>query len=184
MLQAGAQIDADMLAGFADRRLHPTAAAREAGVSRGTVARAAARHGVVLPRGTNVMRIDHREAVQDMKPLDAVEYLLGVIETFMPPIDLDLAWNWPGERMTPQEKRLVRVLAMSHVPVPRDVLFGALQGDRVAPRIEASDKLVDVVLARVRRKVAPQGVRIVNHYGHGWTVEAPAGFVWPWEAEA
>jgi hypothetical protein len=176
-------LSADDLRGMAERGLCPTHAALAAGVSRAQVNRSERRHGVTLPRamqGSAILRTDHREAVQDMKPLDAVEYLLGVIEAIIAPVDVDVVWNWPGAHLCPQEKRVLRVLALSRLPVSRETLFGALNGDRAAPPMEGDGKIVYVILRRVRRKVAPSGVKVVCHFGIGWTLDAPPGFVWPW----
>lgn len=175
MLSAGA------LQEMADRGLHPAAAARVANVSRWAVGQAELRHGLRLPR-VEILRVDHREAAQDMKALDAVEYLLDVIEAIITPLEVDLAWAWPGAHLCPQEKRLLRVLALSRLPVNRATLFGALNGDRAAPPMEGDGKIVDVILCKLRKKIAGAGVRIVNDHGVGWSVAPPAGFVWPWEA--
>lgn len=172
-------LSADDLQDMADRGLHFAAAARVANVSRWAVEQAEIRHGLRLPR-VEILRVDHREVVQDMKPLAAVEYLLDVIEAILPPIDADLDWAWPGIHLTPQEKRVVRVLALSRLPVSRELLFGALNGDRASLPLEGDGKIVDVLLCSLRRKLSPAGLRIVNHYGMGWTVELPEGFVWPW----
>lgn len=176
-------LGADDLRAFRAEGLHLSAAARVAGVSRQSVVRAERRCGVVLTRRQPgwILRIDHREAVQDMKPMEAVEYLLDVLESIIAPVDLETAWAWPGQHMTPQEKRALRVLALARLPVSRETLFAALNADRAGAPMEGDGKIVDVVLCRVRGKVAAAGVVLVNHRGVGWTVTAPAGFVWPWD---
>lgn len=179
-------VDAAQMEEFAERGLHLAAAARAAGVSADAIRRAEGRHGVSLRRIApgHVLRVDHREVVQDLKPMDAVEYLLDVLEAIIAPVSADVAWEFPGTTMTPQEKRVLRVIALSRVPVNRETLYGALNGDRVAHPMEGNGKIVDVVLCRVRAKVAQFGVRIVNRHGIGWSVEVPRGFVWPWAVAA
>lgn len=170
---------------FAARGLSPTQAAREAGVARATICRAEVRSGVTLTRKAcgDEWVVDHRAAVQDMKLLDAVEYLLDVIERIVIPGDAAVAWDWPGVHLAPQQKRLVYALASARAtPVSREALWHAIRSSSGAEDAPNGGKLVDVVLSRVRPVLQAAGIRVVTTFGMGWHLEVPPGFVWPWGA--
>ena len=150
------------------------------GMNRSAVRRREKATGIMLPRKPIGTGRSHRDVVQDMKPLDAVEYLLEVIESLRP---TDLAdWTFPGAHFSPSEKRILRAIVKAAPRIlTRDGAMDAIMAHRAGD--DAPDpKLFDVFIFNIRRKLRGQPVKIVTHRGLGWTVETDPGFVWPWEA--
>lgn len=159
----------------------PWSLARRAGVADIGIRRAEKRHGIRLNREREKPR-DYRAAVQDMKPLDAVEYLLEVIAQISnapPP-----AWVFPGVHLSKGERKLLFALAEARGRVlTKAALMSAYMAGREADD-EPELKLIDVMICHLRRKLAGTGIEIVTAWGVGWSISAPDGFVWPWEATA
>lgn len=70
--------------------------------------------------------------------------------------------------LSPMEDRLVRTL-MALRPAPRDAIMVSLYGtDCDDP---PQDKIIDVMVSRVRRKLRPFGYEIRNVYGVGYELK-------------
>lgn len=138
--------------------------------------------GVRLPRKPSGTGRSHRDVVRDMKPLEAVEYLLEVIES-MRRVTAD-DWVFSGVHFTASERRLLRAIAEAAPRVlTRDGAMDALMEPRAGDDAPEA-KIIDVHICKIRRKLRGQPVRIVTHWGLGWTIETGPGFRWPWESAA
>lgn len=174
----------DLLIGQA-QGLYPTALARKLGTSRVAVLFAEQADGIRLNRcipGERPLKADYRAAVEDMKPLAAVEYLLSVIDGLQDkPAQV---WELPGVHLTRGERNVLYALARAKGrTLSRDALLSAYMIDRGAddaPNV----KLVDVYICKLRKKLAATGATIRNSHGFGYGLSVPDGFVWPWEVSA
>ncbi len=116
---------------------------------------------------------NYRETAEKMRPLDAVNYLLDVIEFLTPalsdqhPID---AW---GLKLAPMERRLLAILYDAKGEcAPRERLMDVLYSDQLndAP----SDKIINVLICKLRQKI-PAGVSIATHWGRGFSLHFERG---------
>ena len=124
----------------------------------------------------------YREAVRDMKPREAVEYLLEVIEWTSGGAETGTARAViNGTRLEPMQDAVLRLLAKheGHV-VLSEAIEQVLRGRRTNPDIYYNDAAVSTY--RLRKILAETGVKIISSYGQGYTLIAPPGHVWPWEA--
>lgn len=131
--------------------------------------------------------MDYREHVQDMKPLEAVDYLLDLLDFFVAAPDADIAWTWPGAHLTPAQKRVVRALAqfggLQGGAVTRDQIMSVVYGSRNHDDWPDA-KIISVHLYRLRPILAEAGIEVAGVWGMGWRITVPDGFVWPWEVRA
>lgn len=165
--------------------VHLSQLARDIGCSRGAVQRAEEKYGVTilrLPHG--VLRpigfSGFRQAVQDMAPLDAVNFLLDVLGNLvgaLPDGRADI--GWPDVHLAPGERAILQILFRHEGRVvSRDAIMDALYGHSPdAPEA----KILNVFVCRLRPKVAGRGVTIATTYGVGWTLTRDQGVVFPWE---
>lgn len=165
---------------------HLTQLARDIGCNHGTVVRAEERYGIRLPRVPHGARgrpvgIDGiREAVQDMAPLDAVEFLLDVLGDLvgaLPQGGPEL--GWPDVHLTPVERSLLQMLFRHEGrTVSRGAIMDGLYGHSPsAPQ----DRVLDVFICKIRAKLVGRGVTIETTYGVGWMLTRAPGAVFPWE---
>lgn len=171
----------DLIAALRDGQSQADAA-RRFGVTHVTILRAEHRHGIHLDRRRERQPwTTHRDAVADMRPADAVEYLLEVIASLQD--EVKPSWRWPGVHLTPKHKLLLRCLADAKgAVVPRALLMRAYMvgsAGSVGPDL----KVLDVQICKLRPIIAPHGIGIMTSWGEGYALYAPAGFVWPWEEE-
>lgn len=124
----------------------------------------------------------HREVVQGMKPRDAVEYLLEVIEWISGGAEIGTVRAViNGTRLQPMQDALLRLLAKHEGKVVmRKALERLFLVRRTNPDIYYNDTAVSVY--RLRKVLAGTGVKIISIYGQGYTLIAPPSYVWPWEA--
>lgn len=140
--------------------------AKEFGVSIGAMRSALTRRSLYP---TKEIEQSLRSKVQAMKPLDAVEYLLGVVEMLSlvkpkddHPVDID----WP--ELTPLQRRLAIAL-YDHMgqTVSREALYEALYFDKWdAPE----PSTLNVFVCQTRAKTPP-GHRIITDRGVGFRME-------------
>ncbi len=163
--------------------LSPTAAARKLSVSRAAVVRAEARTAETLPRTARdgvIFGNDHRAVAMSMPAPEAIAYLLEVIAGLGPTTALD--WTFPGAHLTRSERQVLRALVEAAPRIAtKDALLDALMAGREgddAPEL----KIIDVRICVMRKKLRPSGILIHTHWGIGYTLTAPEGFVWPWVA--
>lgn len=154
--------------------------ARRFGVSHTAVLRAEQRQGVNLERVNRKKPwITHRDAVADMKPTDAVEYLLEVIAQLQD--EIEPVWVWPGVHLPPKQKLILRCLAEAKgAVVPRAAIMRAYMRG-AAGQLAPDSKILDVQICRLRPAVAAHGIEILTAHTEGYALYAPPDFVWPWE---
>jgi len=116
-----------------------------------------------------------RERAEGMKPLDAANYLLGVLEQWLPALngtnhEVD---GW-GVDMTPLE-RLVLVVMVDAAPnmISRDQIMDCLYATRSDDEVPQS-KIVDVAVSRLRKKLPARRGEILTVFGRGYKFERPA----------
>jgi DNA-binding response OmpR family regulator len=78
--------------------------------------------------------------------------------------------DWPSwmPHLTPLEDRVLSVLASGRM-LSRYKLLNVLYGDRPAP---PDDKIIDVVIHHLRRKLVDTPLRIETKWGFGWKLAA------------
>jgi DNA-binding response OmpR family regulator len=73
--------------------------------------------------------------------------------------------------LQPKEREiLLHIYDSGDFPISRYALWAALYGTDH----DGGCKSIDVQLVKLRKRVSPMGVTILNHWGEGWTV-APEG---------
>ena len=68
-------------------------------------------------------------------------------------------------RLTRTEMSLFGLLYRRKGCVSRDAAMTVLYGDRATP---PSDKIVDIFILKIRRKLGPFGIEIATRHGIGW----------------
>ena len=122
----------------------------------------------------------HRDVVQTMAPIEAVEYLLSVIEMAEANPKRDDIVNWVHLGMSGTEASYA---ALFHMREGKCVLRSARYDLSCIGKPEArwpDDKIVDVYVSKVRRKL-PEGFSIVTVWGQGYSMRRAAGAKLPWE---
>ena len=108
---------------------------------------------------------DYREAVQDMKPIDAVEYLLNCLDR-LSYIRFGAHIIFPFTT-TNRESRILRCLFDNLGKVcSKSALYEAMYFDQIH---EPYDKIIDVYISKLRKKI-PEGWSIDTHHGQGWSL--------------
>ena len=74
-------------------------------------------------------------------------------------------------KLTPSERAVVKILH-DHAgkPVDKRRLFSALYAARFSDRDQPGDKIIDVFICKVRRKLAGTGWEITTHWGMGYAL--------------
>gem|GEM_PF-4573471 len=131
-----------------------------------------------IKRGHGLKLLPHRAAplrqiVEDMRPIDAVEYLIGVIEQLEAvkprgshPID-GIGVHW-----TETERRILVALYDANGPLSRDAIFNALYFDRADADDLPSHKIIDVMVFKIRRKLPAEFGAIKAEWAYGYRFEA------------
>lgn len=134
------------------------------GVSESAVRAALARKGIRF-KGPRRKLQDYREKVDGMKPLEAVEYLLWCVEELLPDIE-----KAPIEGLTICESRLVQALmSAGENGLSKDGLFRAVYFDQLD---QPTNKIVDVWICKVRRKLGPACITTIWGWGYRWAGSA------------
>lgn len=159
--------------------LSPTELAKEVGCDRCTAANAAKNLGVRLRNGqrrrSGISEIRH--VASGMKPVDAVEFLLGIIQDQNPPE----AGLWPGIDLSPGERAVFAVIwAKGGKIATRRAIEVALFPDPDSTPVSAA-KILDITIFRLRKKIAGTGAHIRTMRGEGFYLERDPGTVFPWE---
>lgn len=120
-----------------------------------------------------------REVVGRMKPDDAIEHLLYLVEAFVPSEEEVLSWSLPGVHLTPIQKTLT--LALARHPgrlFSTEQIMVQLYGENMdtAP----DDKIVKVLLSHLRRKLTPLGFVFETVWGMGYRLHVPENVKFPW----
>lgn len=118
---------------------------------------------------------DHlRERAYDMKPLEAVDYLLGILEGIthrLPDMTLEPA---PGLRLTKQEARLLHHLDLRDgKAATKEALMAALY--HAEPGDWPEDKIIDVFVCKLRKKLVGTPYSIETVWGIGYRLLGASG---------
>lgn len=79
--------------------------------------------------------------------------------------DAVVPWEWG---LTPSERRVLGVLIARDLATKPAVLAALYTG---LGRDEAEERIVDVFICKIRRKLTPFGVGIVTHWGQGFELD-------------
>ena len=160
-------------------RICPAELARQECVSRSVVWHSMNLHGVKLARLPLSATGNHRDLVAEMRPLEAVEYLLNQIEVLVGADSTGQFWQWPGVHLTRQEKQLIHALGQAKgCIVSKAQLLAKIASLKLGDG--PADIIVNVLICRVRAKIKASQVRIVNVRGEGYIAVVPDQFAWPW----
>lgn len=160
------------IAGYAAQGLCIDQIAEEIGISKQAVWQRAYRAGV---RITHKDDVSLRTKAEGMKPAEAIDFLLGVIEAmqegFSPlPISHQVVLN----SLTRSEKRLFERLFQSQgAVVPHEILYNRLYCDRVSADEFPTEASVRIVMGRLRRKLRDTPWKITSVFGVGYYLEGP-----------
>lgn len=147
------------------------ATARDVGVSKNTVARHMAAEGVMNSAGTRPVSQSIAERVADMKPADAVEFLIAAYD------NLAGAMRCIEEEafacgMTPAEAQIFGILRRHQGrAVTHDMLVAAMDDRADAERLRDTPKLCKVYICKMRRKLDGTGWTIETVWGVGYRLE-------------
>lgn len=114
---------------------------------------------------------DHREIVQDMKPLDAVDYLLGIIELNAPALTDVSASDIVGVWLRPIQGRIVAtLLAANGGVVSKGRIFDAIYCDVVSADDLPDIKTLDMHVCLTRKRLKGSRFSINTHWGVGYSL--------------
>lgn len=128
-------------------------------------------------------KIDRKETlrgrVSRMKPDDAIEHLLYLVEAHIPSPEAIDWWSLPGVHLTPKEKLLV--LSLARYPgrlFTTEQLMVQLYGENMdnAP----DDQIIRVFLSKLRKRLAPLGFVFETVHSLGYRLHVPANIEFPW----
>lgn len=110
-----------------------------------------------------------REAIQDMKPLDALEHVLQAYEAVTGTADEEVrVREWL--RCGPCEARIfMRLDRAPGAVVPREALIATMDAGKILRRASSSDSL-NVQISTLRRRL-PEGYAIRNVNSVGYALE-------------
>lgn len=120
---------------------------------------------------------DIRNVANGMKPLDAVAYLLDVLEQTIPEFMERHPVDSLGVKFSPLERSLLIGLAkVMPNAASRSGLFSSMYAHCVSPS-DVSDGMLNVMVSRVRKKLQDMPLRIVSVHGYGYRIEDPQGLL-------
>lgn len=147
-----------------------TEIAEDLGVSRASVYRAADKADLPVRRGRVSYRGSMRNAVQGMKPMDALEHVLGAYEDLSGQIDQPPA-DVGGVYLTPDQS-LIFALMVRHLGslITHDAMLSVLDlcQDR---EVQKPKNVLAVQISQMRAKLAGQ-YDIKTVWGRGYMMEA------------
>lgn len=110
---------------------------------------------------------DYRRAIEDMKPLDAIDFLLNVIHQLTDP-----SRSEAGVLLSGQRQRIFDLLWMRRGKiVSRDAVYEALYGNRDADSLPFP-KGLDVQIYNLRQALKGTDWIIETANGHGWMLRS------------
>lgn len=115
------------------------------------------------------IKMNYRKEVADMKPIDAVEYLLQILEEFQP--EKNVGEDMPTElvQLPNSELRLVQTMLNNFGKLcTKDMLYNALYWDVANSDKLPHPKIIDVLVCKIRRKLDPYGYVIITAWGKGY----------------
>ena len=122
-----------------------------------------------------------RRNVENMRPLEAVEYLLSILEDEVPPGPPPNPLASVNVDLTITERRVLLMLIerapgiVTSAAVMRHLYLGRSIDE------EPDRKIVGVFVCKLRRKTKRLPFRIITHWGQGYSLERDRGAVMPWE---
>ena len=139
------------------------------GVTSSAVRTRALRAGIVNPRGPGgpYTAKTVEDIALDMKPMDAVEYLLGVVQELEQVVVRDdvLALDI---HLTPAERKILSALMNSNGALSKDALLSAACYDRHPNEDFPDVRLVAVYICKIRQKLPPEVGHIETVWGDGY----------------
>jgi transposase-like protein len=161
-----------------------TDVARDLGLTRSKVYWWSRKHGVALPKKpchrNHLAPVEQvRAQVQDMTPLDAVEYLLALMESHLG--HSEIVCHWPDVPLQPMQRALVQYLYLREGRIcTKAAIMDALYAHSQTPPDEG---ILPVMVSHLRRKLAGTGYQIETIWGVGYRMTRAAGAVFPWEVQ-
>jgi DNA-binding winged helix-turn-helix (wHTH) protein len=119
--------------------------------SRTSVARAEEKHNIKLPRKHAKQQIiDFRKVVEDMPPLDAVEFLLNTVELLLTSSQDDTP-EWVNAVTQGTRQRMLLLLLNENLGkvVTKEFLMARLYADKSIDEVP-QDKIIDVFVCKLR----------------------------------
>lgn len=167
----------EMLEDWQAANYYPAAVEREFGISHGTIRLAEERYGIQLrriPVDDRRYCRDYREVIQDMKPAEAVDYLLNCLDVRGDGIDADPPNIVLRVNLTNQQARIFNVLYERFgLCVSKQAIYNAMYFDLLPGDDPPEAKIVDVVICKVRQRIKQQRApfRIDTIWGIGYRLE-------------
>lgn len=114
-----------------------------------------------------------RMRVDKMKPLDAVEYLLGVVEEYssVSPIGDHEVDSWRRGFTASERRLLIALVDAGETGLTKDSCYTALYFDVVDADSLPQLKIVDVFLCKARSKIPANVGSILTDWGRGYRFE-------------
>ena len=148
---------------------------------RQVVMRRAKRLGVeVTGNGKRSFRSIESE-VAEMKPTDAVEYLLECLRNVLSSVGRDNISEVIQYGFTPTESQVVLAIFSDKVQ-SKEMIYNLIYGLRSNGEL-VDPKIIDVLVCGIRKKLLTKGwgVKIETIWGRGYRGERLDGFLFPWE---
>lgn len=180
-MTAPAPIDEEAMRAMAAAGLSSTDLAYEFGCSRTAISRRAKRHGIEITGNKKVLPRTIRREVLDMKPQDAIEYLLNCIEILCEAQDVSVLAEVVDAGFTATESQFL-ILFFGDSVVTKEKAMSSLYSVRSADEIP-EPKILDVMVCKIRAKLRKLGwdASIKTIWGVGYRGERHDGFLFPWE---
>lgn len=176
-----AEIDHDLFRQRIAEGMSSTELAEEFGCSRTAVTRRARKLGIRIFGNKKVSVKTIRATASDMKPSDAVEYLLDLIEDMWPHHDDDLVLEAVLHGFTSKEAQLLISLTSDRV-LTKEMAVDSLYAFQPHGEIPET-KIIDVFVCKIRKKLRDLkwDFEIKTIWGRGYRGERLNGFMFPWE---
>lgn len=143
--------------------------ADEIGCSESRIRAVASAHEIKLT-GNQLRSV--RSIAEDMPPLEAVEYLIGVVEVLQGITGVDSHRDKFGFRLTNLEARCFGALqTAAGRMLPKDHLYSAMYFDVADADSLPSPKIVDVIICKIRAKLPDRIGKIATVWGQGFRFE-------------
>lgn len=111
--------------------------------------------------------MDHARLLNVLKRENELlrERVLHLENILMQTNPLPLEW-----RLTPSESRVFGVLVNRDLAT-KDAVMAALYSDRLDADADVEPKIVDVLICKIRKKVARFGIEVRTVWGQGWSID-------------
>lgn len=107
---------------------------------------------------------EQRTIAEQRVRIEELEEEIRLIKAEMEPIVITFPIDW---RLTAQQQRLLMALYRTVGTVRRDYLLRMMES-----KSEFPDRLLKVVMVKLRQKVRPFGIEIHNHFKIGYWIDA------------